>query len=409
MTALFLYDDARARTFDPFALTRPMGEMRAGTELVRRRWELAFGVEASGAVVAEHLSEFEERGAPPAVSTPVAAGTILANTRCVVPLTWRAPDAEVWTAGGRVAAVRLPRAVEPDALRDGAADLETFAPRSARVADLPGRWVDAVWGYVVQLLPQLHEDIAGVGPTLDCVPGAHLGAAVLGEHAVYVERGAIVEPLVVVDVTAGPVLVRRGATVRAFTRLVGPCAVAGGAVILGDRIQGCAIGETSLIRGEMSETVVLGHANKAHDGFIGHSYLGRWVNLGAGTITSDLKNTYGAVALWTPAGLSETGATKLGTFFGDHVKTGIGLRLTTGSVIGAGSNIYGTAMPPKYVPPFSWGEGSKLSEYRMDKFVETADRAMSRRQVPLGERARRQLAAAHALGRATGGKGGGAE
>lgn len=123
------------------------------------------------------------------------------------------------------------------------------------------------------------------------------------------------------------------------------------------------------------------------------------MNLGAGTITSNLKNTYGPVALWTPQGMQNTGMSKLGTFFGDHVKTGIGLRLTTGSVIGAGSNIYGSAMPPKHVPPFSWGQGDTLATYHLDQFLTVAERAMARRGVALGDRGRRQLATAHTRSR----------
>jgi hypothetical protein len=118
------------------------------------------------------------------------------------------------------------------------------------------------------------------------------------------------------------------------------------------------------------------------------------VNLGAGTVTSNLKNTYGTVTLWTPEGARDTGAQKLGTLFGDHVKTGIGLRITTGTVLGAGSNVFGGDMPLKYVAPFSWGEGRSLGTFQLDKFLEVARRAMSRRQVTLGERGCRQLAVA---------------
>ena len=142
-------------------------------------------------------------------------------------------------------------------------------------------------------------------------------------------------------------------------------------------------------------TVVFGHANKSHEGFVGHSYLGRWVNLGAGTTTSNLKNTYGTVALWTPDGIRDTGLQFLGTLFGDHAKTGIGLRLTTGSVVGAGANVYGGAMPGKYVPPFSWGEGSSLGAYRLEKFLDVAERAMARREVPLTPGGRALLSAAY--------------
>jgi UDP-N-acetylglucosamine diphosphorylase/glucosamine-1-phosphate N-acetyltransferase len=205
----------------------------------------------------------------------------------------------------------------------------------------------------------------------------------------------IIEPHVVLDTTGGPIYIDGGAHIRSFTRITGPCYVGRDVNVMGGDISGCSIGEASKVRGELSTTIILGHSNKGHDGFVGHSYLGRWVNLGAGTITSNLKNTYGTVALWTPSGLRDTGLQFLGTMFGDHVKTGIGLRLTTGTILGAGANVYG-AMPPKVVAPFSWGEGAPYSVYRADKFVETAARMMTRRHVELTERARRHLASAHA-------------
>ena len=398
MTDLYLYDDARARLFEPFALTRPLGEMRAGAALIRRRWEHALSATAVGSVAAVHLAGFEESGAPPVWQQAIAAGSVVANSRCV-PAVGAAANADVWVCDGQVAAVRAARRIEPDELSGGLLGLESLAGAAARRTEIAGRWLDDVWGLIVHLLAQLREDITAIGPRLQCTAPP---AAVVGDHPVFVEAGATIEPHVVLDVAAGPILVRSGATVRAFTRLVGPCALSRGATVLGDRVHGCSIGEGSIVRGEISECIVLGNANKTHDGFVGHSYLGRWVNLGAGTITSNLKNTYGAVSLWTPNGLRDTGAIKLGTMFGDHVKTGIGLRLTTGSVIGAGSNVYGSDMPPKYVPPFSWGEGGNLREYRLEKFLETAERSMGRRQVTLGDGARRQLAQAYARARSAG-------
>lgn len=396
MSELVLYDDAIARDFEPFALTRPFGEMRAGIALVRARWEGAMGGAATGALVAEQLRDFEEPGAPRAVRE-ARDGAIVANTRCIVPLGWSAPDADVWTCDGRIAAVRLGAAIREESMNDGAVALEQLKSAGSRVVDIPGRWIGAVWELITTLLPQLREDIEAVAPQLSCrVPD---DAIVLGRERAFVELGAIVEPQVVFDVTSGPVLVRAGAQVRAFTRLMGPCAVLANAIVLGDRVHGCSIGEHSIVRGEISETIVLGHANKGHDGFVGHSYLGRWVNLGAGTITSNLKNTYGSVQLWTPAGVRDTGASKLGSLIGDHAKTGIGTQLTTGTVVGAGSSVFGAKMPPKYVPPFSWGEGETLEEFRLAKFLEIAERMMSRRAVALSERSRRQLSASHAKSR----------
>jgi UDP-N-acetylglucosamine diphosphorylase / glucose-1-phosphate thymidylyltransferase / UDP-N-acetylgalactosamine diphosphorylase / glucosamine-1-phosphate N-acetyltransferase / galactosamine-1-phosphate N-acetyltransferase len=388
VSALYLYDDERARAFEPFALTRPVSALRLGALLARDRWARVNGAPAVGGIVAAHLEDFDEDGAPTS-ARELPAGAIVANVRCAVGPTDALRDADVWMCDGRVAAVRLSRDIKPSMLADGRIPLEELARDDGRVATIAGRWVDEVWHLVTDLLAQLRDDIAALGPSLSCETPSHV--TVIGEHSVFVERGAVLEPHVVLDVTVGPILIRRDAVVRAFTRIVGPCAVAAGATILGDRVHGCSIGEGSMIRGEISETVVLGQANKAHDGFVGHSYLGRWVNLGAGTITSNLKNTYGTVALWTPDGARDTGVQKLGTFFGDHVKTGIGLRITTGTVLGAGSNVFGSDMPPKHVPPFSWGEGRSLGTYQLDKFLDVTRRAMSRRQVTLGERGCRQL------------------
>jgi UDP-N-acetylglucosamine diphosphorylase/glucosamine-1-phosphate N-acetyltransferase len=158
-----------------------------------------------------------------------------------------------------------------------------------------------------------------------------------------------------------------------------------------DKIAASSIGDVCKVHGEVSNAIFIGHANKGHDGFVGHSILGRWVNLGAGTITSNLKNTYGTVQLWTPDGIRETGLQFLGTLFGDHAKTGIGLKLTTGSVLGAGSNVYGAVMPPKAVAPFSWGESGTFMDYRLDKFLDVAGRMMARRHVTLSDSSRAQL------------------
>jgi UDP-N-acetylglucosamine diphosphorylase/glucosamine-1-phosphate N-acetyltransferase len=176
---------------------------------------------------------------------------------------------------------------------------------------------------------------------------------------------------------------------------VGPLYVGADSTVMGDRIAASSIGDVCKVHGELSNTIFVGHANKGHDGFVGHSMLGRWVNLGAGTITSNLKNTYGTVQLWTPAGIRETGLQFLGTLFGDHAKTGIGLTLTTGTVLGAAANVYGSVMPPKAVDPFAWGEAGSFAVYRSDKFLEVAARMMARRHVELTDGSRRQLLASY--------------
>jgi UDP-N-acetylglucosamine diphosphorylase/glucosamine-1-phosphate N-acetyltransferase len=160
-----------------------------------------------------------------------------------------------------------------------------------------------------------------------------------------------------------------------------------------------SIGPVCRVHGEVEESVVLGYSNKAHDGFLGHAYLGRWVNLGALTTNSDLKNNYGTIRMWTPSGERDTALIKLGCLLGDHVKTGIGALINTGTVIGAGSSLFGTEMPPKYVPPFSWGTGTNLVAYDTDRFLSVTATVMGRRKLFLADGMRDMLRSAWHKGR----------
>ena len=349
-----------------------------------------------GFVGAAHLADFDELDAPPFVTADVAAGTIIANARFAPTLGGADLSAEVWTCGGRVAAVRAGKQVALSVLRDGAAPFETLAGPGARTASVDGWWLDDVWDLVRHLPAMLASDIPQRIESLDTVSAAEAGGAVIGAYPARVERGASIEPYVVFDATTGPILVRRGSTVAPFTRLVGPCYIGEDCTVGGGRIGTTSVGEHCRVHGELSTTVFLGHANKSHDGFVGHSYLGRWTNLGASTVTSNLKNTYGPVALWSPRGMRDTGMQFLGTFFGDHAKTAIGTRLTTGGVVGAGANVFVSSMTPKVIAPFSWGGNPDAPVYEIDRFLGVAERVMSRRHVVLSDRARRWLTAAHA-------------
>jgi hypothetical protein len=145
------------------------------------------------------------------------------------------------------------------------------------------------------------------------------------------------------------------------------------------------------LHGEISTTVFQGYANKSHDGFVGHSVIGEWVNLGAGTITSNLKNTYGPVRLDVGAERVDTGRTNVGALIGDHVKTAIGTLLGTGSVVGTGANLFGDPRSPKYVAPFAWGDdGTRLS---LPAFLAVARRVLPRRGVTVDDATDRALTA----------------
>jgi len=400
MSTLYFYDDVRARQFEPFALTRPGCELRAGTSLVRKRWERATSLESAGFISSRHLAHFEEGKAPPAVASKseIPAGSIVVNSRCVIPLDVKLDRFDLLMCGGVACAVRLARAIPAAQFADGTIDLGAIQT-SLGGRKIAGSWINDVWDLIANLQEQLAEDIPRRAKALEATELS--SAAVVGNERVFIEEGAEIGPQVGLDASAGPILIRKGAVVAPFTHIIGPVAIGRDTQILSDRITASSIGDHCKVRGEVSNSVFLGHSNKGHHGFIGHSYLGRWVNLGALTTTSNLKNTYGSVQLWTPSGMRDTGQQFLGTIFGDHSKTGIGTMLSTGTVIGAGANVFGSNTPPKMVPPFAWGSAEPYDTYDIAKFLVVAERVMARRHVELGDNARKQLAEAHTKGWST--------
>jgi UDP-N-acetylglucosamine diphosphorylase/glucosamine-1-phosphate N-acetyltransferase len=389
---LVLFDDDRARQWAPFALTRPAGELRFGASTLVERAERALGLDCIGYLTSEHLAGFSEPGARAVLSfddLPEDRDLVFWCSRAaadpeesvVVP-----SDPAVFLMDGRPVGLYAPAGGRPDRAFFDQLTLDSGPPAEVHVA---GRLLERIWDLVLHTPDQLIQDLSSArGSMLSGLPD---GVYSLGAQPLILGRSVRIEPGSLFDTRDGPILVGDEVEIRAGTRLAGPAAVGRRSRLLGGSFERISAGPYSYLRGEVAETVVLGYSNKAHDGYLGHSYVGKWVNLGAFTTNSDLKNNYRPVRVWSPSGLVDTGEMKVGCFLGDHVKTGIGLLLGTGTVVGAGANLYGSVMPPRYVEPFSWGEGDDLGEYRLAEFLDTAEAAMARRGVDLDERGRRFL------------------
>ena len=196
---------------------------------------------------------------------------------------------------------------------------------------------------------------------------------------------AKVHPSAVLDAEGGHILVGDHAVVRPGAVLIGPCSVGHNSTVLDRAVvrPNTVIGPHCKVAGEVSGVIFQGYANKAHDGFLGDSYVGEWVNLGAGTTNSNLLNTYGEVAaMASPGGSYErTGEQFLGAIIGDHVKTAICTRIMTGAVIHTGAMLAATAAVTGCVPPFAWRTDEGEKRYRFSKFVEVINAAMNRRAI----------------------------
>ncbi len=165
---------------------------------------------------------------------------------------------------------------------------------------------------------------------------------------------ATIEPGVVIDTRGGPVIIDAGAHIQAFSRLEGPCVIGAASIVYGAAIRaGTTIGPHCRIGGEVEQAVVVGFTNKYHQGFLGHSYVGEWVNLAAGTQTSDLRCDYACVSVPIAGQETATPCRKVGAFIGDHAKTGLAVSFDAGSVVEPFAQVLPTgSYAPRHVPAF---------------------------------------------------------
>jgi len=383
-----LFEDHGYSSLEPLALTRPVFDLLCGQGSLAGKQCRFFAPCEVGTLVRPHLAPLCQLKD---IRTPVndsawlrAAPTVMVNGRWLPPAD-TAPDLSgpcVAMVGDEVAYA----VVGPDRLTycsphtiDDCLEVwkNTLPTRQAG-----GTLIHHLWQLVDLNGAQIGLDFqAACGSRRPPLPEGR--PTVVGpRERLLIDPTAHVDPLVVCDTREGPVVIEREAVVHAFTRLEGPCYIGAQTHLLGAKIRaGTTLGPCCRIGGEVECSIVHGHSNKYHDGFLGHSYLGEWVNLGAGTTNSDLRNDYGPITVTVDGQRVDTGRCKIGCFVGDHVKTGLGTLLNTGSNIGAFCNLLPSgSYLPKYVPSFaSWWNGALSDRANLADLFATASRVMQRR------------------------------
>jgi UDP-N-acetylglucosamine diphosphorylase/glucosamine-1-phosphate N-acetyltransferase len=247
----------------------------------------------------------------------------------------------------------------------------------------PVRFLTRPWDLVHANEATLIDDFAITRPGKEpALPVASPGAHLVKKNRILSRPGCRVMPGAVLDASTGPIILGEGVRILHNAVVLGPAYIGPNSLIkVGAKIYaGTSIGPVCKVGGEVEGSILHGYANKQHDGFLGHSYLAEWTNVGAGTDTSDLKNNYGRVAAWGPGGLTDTGLTFAGLILGDHAKCGIGTMFNTGTVVGPMSNVFGAGYPPKHVPSFGWGGAPGIEPYDLDKALAVAALVTARRQ-----------------------------
>lgn len=379
---LCLFEDHTVENFYPLSLTRHLSDLLVGTRTLGER---ATGLLGPGGVILHGRSYVREYCRAANRSLDFTDGPVLfVNAALLVDGDFPAkqPDGDRWLlgAGDRVVAARL-TAEDVQYL-----NLDADALDFSLVPDLPCHDIEDVvlyswlWDLIADNPGRIAADFVPLPPAVNQnAPGVHI----VEPEMTAIAPDVVLKPGVVIDASAGPVIIERGTEVMANSVIEGPCYIGPNCRIkIGAKIyEGSSFGPWCKVGGEVENSILIGYANKQHDGFLGHSYIGSWVNLGADTNTSDLKNNYGPVRVTLNGRAVDTGMTFLGTLAGDHSKTGINTMLNTGTVMGVSANVFGGGFPPKEILSFSWGGADGFQVFNEQKALELAGRVMARRNV----------------------------
>ena len=394
---VIVYEDSGWQNLLPLVYVRATFQLLCGTSDLVSRVKRLLEAQPPAHFGNGHAPEFEI-WCRPILAEAVAAQTglvanqplcgraLLLHGRGVwhsIPTTAAGESAWVGTVGNRIACISadesLARQLTSDILLD---ELQMRAV----LAGLPQRDVtnhvtllDSPWQFVNANIDMLHRDwkpeMAGIAGAV--AEGSHL----LNTDGIHIGWGTKIKPCVVIDAEDGPVWIGGNVTILPHSYIQGPAYIGSGTLIQpGATVHaGTTIGPKSKIGGEIEASIIQGFSNKQHDGFLGHSYIGSWVNIAADCINSDLKNTYGTVRVPINGTEVESGEMFVGMFMGDYSKAGINVSFPTGAVIGFCSSVL-AARSPKFVPSFAWLDGESVEPFDKQRALPIARKVMARRQ-----------------------------
>jgi UDP-N-acetylglucosamine diphosphorylase/glucosamine-1-phosphate N-acetyltransferase len=388
MHRLIIFDDGLGR-LGPMTDLRASFEVRTGMHLTCHRIALAWPKALGGYWVQPRLLDLvRERANAPVNVLPNDEALLLVNGRWAMPDPSHRPDvgeALIEESTGHVVMAHLRRADTEYFLRTLEGGAGGQLSERVRSEPMAGGRVLYRWPWDVIAMSRqtiAHDILATRLPNATLVTGV---AALVGDHPIEIHPSAKIYPNVTLDSEGGPIMIHERAVIRPGAVLIGPCSIGPDSTVIDRALikANTVIGPHCKVAGEVGATIFQGFSNKAHDGHLGDSWVGKWANFGAGTVNSNLLNTYGEVTmrLDPDSPRQRTGLQFLGAIVGDHVKFAICSRIMTGSVIGTGAMIATTAAVPTTVRRFAWLTDEGERSFRLDKFLDIAKTVMARRHV----------------------------
>ncbi len=391
----YIFDDDKTKNFFPLTLTRSTGDLRLGITKLRQKITDKLNISDTKLILKSYLEDIYKERHPDWTINEISSGdSILINSRIreynrldeLVNLLKNNKSA-VLDKEKNILALRYEFNQTNLSSDDIPKILEKIPNNNILVSDI------RLWKYTWEILQEnsnaIIQDFENYFYDKENFIVSEPGVTIINPYQVWLGEGYELKPGVIIDASNGPVIIDENATIMHNAVIIGPVYIGKNTIIkVGAKIyEGTSIGPVCKIGGEVEETIIQAYSNKQHDGFLGHSYLGEWVNLGADTNNSDLKNNYKNVKVYfyPKKKKIDTKIRFMGCIIGDHSKTGINSTINTGTVIGVGCNLFGREIISNFVPDFSWGEYNSLTEYKIDKFLETASIVKKRRKLNLSE------------------------
>ena len=363
-----LFDDNIRKNLLPLTFTRPVADIRVGILTIREKWELFLG-EKTSSLTEPYLSEKWQL--VKADDNIFINGSILPNQTLVDEILKLETDCALVKEEDIIAM----RFSSDDIWNESTNDVETTVDYVK---------INYPWEIVEKNAEAIADDFALLTKGRKSAPLSNTVRAICPEN-IFIEEGAKVE-YALLNASDGPIYIGKSAEVMENATIRAPFAMCNNAVIrMGATIYGgTTVGPYCKVGGEVENSILFGYSNKPHDGFMGHSVIGEWCNIAAGTITSNLNNTYTTVRLWNyvQERFIQTNQQFLGLIMGDHSKTGINTMFNTGSVVGVFCNVFGGGYQKNFISSFSWG-GATSTAYNLKKAIETARAVYARRSKEL--------------------------
>lgn len=352
-------------------MTRPIADLRVGILTIREKWEKH--MKASIGFFA--AKELQEKYPLENVPTLLINGILCPNTQLLQAIE-SLEENEALFCKDMFLAARGSFEVMPT-------DFVGFDRKSF---DDEYTAIHRTWDMFTCNKEQLTDDFKLITAGRKSQPLTDKHTIVYGEENLFLEEGVDIKAAIF-NAEEGPIYLAKNSIVQEGSTIRGPFALGENSRInMNAKIrEGVSIGPNCKIGGEVSNSIVYGNSNKAHDGYLGNAIIGEWCNLGADTNNSNLKNNYDTVKAWDydEEKLVSTGLQFCGLFMGDHSKTAINTMLNTGTTIGVACNVFGSGFPSTLLHSFSWGGAPKPVVHAFDKAMKTARIVMGRKNIEL--------------------------